>query len=79
VHLPFSVIFLYEIETYRSKDCCVLLQLHVTVKGTVSVAVTCLLAGRLTAKDMYNFLKNEYLFIFAYKIDWSFCISSPGT
>jgi len=57
VHLPFSVIFLYEIETYKSKYCWFLLYLHVTVKGIVNVIVMYLIASRLSAKNMYTFLK----------------------
>jgi len=59
VHLPFSVIFLYEIETYRNKDCWVLLHLHVAVKGTVNVVVMYLIASRLSAKNMYTFFKKN--------------------
>jgi len=70
VHLPVSVIFLYEIETYRSKDCWFFLHLHVTVKDNVNVVVMyCLIASRLSAKNMYTFLKDEYLFIHAHKIN----------
>jgi len=44
--------------TYRSKDCWFLLHLHVTVNGTVNVVVMYLIASRLSAKNMYTFLKN---------------------
>ena len=53
----------------RLEDCWFLLHLHVTVKDTVNMVVIYLIASRLSAKNMYTFLKNEYLFIHAYKIN----------